>query len=98
MRVKIAAGVNGPVATAAWLDAQKAHIEQKPVILPLIGNRLAPANELARAIEEPRRKIPSMAEMMFPVPVDMRDWAAMIPAGAPASARVLIEKLKNFAG
>ena len=94
--VKLAAHVDGPLAAAAWRDAMKGRIAQKPIVLLLIGNTLAAPNELARSIDEQRRKFPAMADTLFPVPVDLRDWSAKIPANAPESVRTLLDRLKNF--
>lgn len=97
--VRIVSRVDAAVATDAWLNAIKARMETKPgqpIVMLLIGNELAPAGELARAIEEQRKKSPGRQDTLIPVPVDMRDWSAKIPLNAPETVRTLIEKLKSF--
>ena len=74
----------------ARLDTKK-----QPLALLLIGNQLAPAGELARAIEEARKKSPASMETIFPVPIDLRDWSAKIPLNAPEAIRTLIDRLKS---
>jgi curved DNA-binding protein CbpA len=96
--VRVAATVDRALVTEAWTSALKARVEQQPVVLLLVGNALAPTGELAQVIEEIRRKNPEMAERVFPVPVDIRDWSAKIPGNAPAAIRTLIQTLKNYAG
>ena len=96
--VVLAPIVDAQVATEAWMNAVKARIVQKPLVLLLIGNQLAPAGELARAIDDARKKTPALQDAMFPVPVDIRDWSAKMPANAPDAVRALIERLRNYVG
>ena len=96
--VRLAAVVDKDVVVDAYGHAMKAKIDQKPVVLLLAGDRLAPIGELAQAIDEHRRRNPSLADVLLPVPVDIRDWTARIPANAPSAVKSLIESLKNFAG
>lgn len=79
----------------AWRNAVRARISQKPLVLLLIGHQLAPGGELARAIEEARIKNQNLQDVWFPVPVDIRDWAAKVPANAPASVRTLMSRLRE---
>lgn len=95
---RLASVVDRDVVVEAYADAVKAKIEQKPVVLLLAGNRLAPLGELAQAIDDHRRRNPGLADVLLPVPVDVRDWSARIPANAPASVKLLIESLKTHAG
>jgi hypothetical protein len=96
--VRLAPVVDAPVATAAWNDAVKLRVEQRPLVLLLIGHEIAPAAELGRAIETQRRRHPKLQDTMFPVVVDSRDWTARIPANAPESVKLLIAKLRNYSG
>jgi hypothetical protein len=61
----------------------------------MIGQQLAPSGELARAIEEARKKSPASLETIFPVPIDLRDWSAKIPLNTPEAVRTLIDRLKS---
>ena len=71
------------VVVDAYASAMKAKIEQKPIVMVLAGDRLAPLGELAQAIDEHRRRNPGLTDVLLPVPVDIRDWSARIPANAP---------------
>jgi hypothetical protein len=95
---RLVAVVDKDVVVEAYADAVKAKIDQKPVVMLLAGDRLAPLGELAQAIDEHRRRNPGLTDILLPVPVDIRDWSARIPANAPASVKQLIDSLKNYAG
>jgi DnaJ domain len=96
--VKFAPAVDSVLVTEAWTNAVRANLDHKPLVLLLVGDTLAPAYELSRAIEDLRRRNPSLVDSLFAVPVDVRDWSAKIPSNAPDSVRTLIEKLKTFSG
>jgi hypothetical protein len=96
--VRHATIVDAAVAGDAWMCAVKAKLPQKPIVLLLIGNALAPASELARVIEDQRRRHPSQADTLFPVPVDARDWSAKIPTNSPEPVRALVDKLRTYVG
>jgi DnaJ-like protein len=95
--VRLAAVVDKDLVVDAYAHAMKAKVDQKPVVLLLAGDRLAPIGELAQAIDDHRRRNPSLADVLLPVPVDIRDWTARIPANAPPAVKLLIDSLKNFA-
>ena len=96
--VVVAPMIDAAVATEAWLNAVRARLVQRPIVILLLGNAMAPAGELSRAIDEARKKTPLLQELLFPVPIDIRDWSARIPANAPDSVRLLIDRLRNFVG
>ena len=95
--VRLVPRVDGVVASEAFQQAVRARLDTKkhPLALLLIGNQLAPAGELARAIEEARKKSPASMETIFPVPIDLRDWSAKIPLNAPEAIRTLLNRLKS---
>lgn len=93
--VRMAPLVDRALVVEAWTSAVKASLSQKPLVLLLLGHGLGPTSELSQAIEEQRRKNPALVDTVLPVPVDLRDWSAKIPANAPDSVRTLIETLKN---
>jgi curved DNA-binding protein CbpA len=66
-----------------------------PVCLFLLGVGLADKAELARAVDANRRHRSGRATSLLLVPVDVRTWDALIPTGAPAPVRALIEQLRN---
>jgi curved DNA-binding protein CbpA len=96
--VRLAASVDKELVHDAYSCAMKAKLEQKPLVLLLAGDRLAPTSELSQAIEEQRRRSPAFTEVLIPVPVDIRDFSAKIPANAPAAVKTLIDDLKAYKG
>ena len=97
--VRILALVDGAAAMDAFGSAVRSRIDTKGtgIALLLIGNQLGPAGELARAIEDARKKSPTAQDRIFPVPIDMRDWSAKIPLNTPDAIRTLVERLKSAA-
>jgi curved DNA-binding protein CbpA len=95
--VRIGPIVDGAMATEAFAHAVRARLDgkDKPVAVLMIGQQLAPSGELARAVEEARKKSPASLDTIFPVPIDLRDWSAKIPLNAPAAVRTLIDRLKS---
>ena len=95
--VRIGPVVDAAMATDAFAHAVRARLDGKgkPVALLMIGQSLAPSSELARAIEDARKKSPASLETIFPVPIDGRDWTAKIPLNAPDAIRTLIDRLKS---
>lgn len=93
--IRLAAVVDKDVVVDAYASAMKAKIEQKPVVMVLAGDRLAPLGELAQAIDDHRRRNPGLIDVLLPVPVDIRDWSARVPANAPASVKDLLDALKQ---
>ena len=61
----------------------------------LLGGRLAPQGELAGAIADQRRKQPRGASVVVVVPVDVRDWEALLPTDAPPVARRILHRLRQ---
>jgi curved DNA-binding protein CbpA len=96
---RIVAVVDGTLATEAFSQAVRARLDARgrPVVVLLIGNRLAPGSELARAIELARKKSPASQDRIFPVPIDGRDWSAKIPLNVPEAVRSLLVRLKSSA-
>ena len=66
MLVRLASIVDRDVVVEAYADAIKAKIEQKPMVLLLAGDRLAPLGELAQAIDDHRRRNPGLADVLLP--------------------------------
>jgi curved DNA-binding protein CbpA len=72
---------------AAWTD--------KDVCVFLMGSELAPPGELAEATT--RQRATRRAGQVLVVPVDARDWQALVPSGAPAAVRAVLERLRTGA-
>lgn len=66
-----------------------------PVCVFLLGVGMAEKTELAGAIDRNRRQSRGRAHGLFLLPVDVRDWEALIPTGTPTPAREIIDHLRN---
>jgi len=82
--------VDGRAVAETWNDAGKWTSEDVCVLL--LGSSLAPARELATAIQDQRRR---KAGNVTLIPVDARDWTAHIPTDAPDVAKTLLARLKG---
>ena len=82
--------VDGAAVAETWNEAGKWTTEDVCVLL--LGSSLAPARELATAIQEQRKR---RAGNVTLIPVDARDWQAHIPTDAPDVAKALLARLKG---
>ena len=57
-----------------------------------LGDNLASAADIGAAVTALKRKVPAGVTLMI-VPLDIRDWTAMMPKDAPASARAVVAQL-----
>ena len=90
--VKVVERVDVAAIDAIWPAAQRGPADAMPCVL-LCGTGLAAPRELAGAIAEQRRRN-RQAVAPIVVPVDTRDWDALIPPDTPAPVRKLLERLK----
>lgn len=90
--VRVTSLVDGTTVQEAWPLAVKAGRGDAMVCLLLLGQRLSPARDLAAAIAEQRRRSRQAGPVV--IPVDSRDWNALIPPETPSSVRKLLERLK----
>jgi hypothetical protein len=95
--VRLADTVDRTLAMQAWTDAIRARINHRPVALLLMGRKLQRASELTEIMEDRQRKHPKLADAIYPIALDVRDWTAQMPPGTPPSIRTLLERLRNFA-
>jgi hypothetical protein len=94
LAVKFVPVVNGEAVAAAWPAAARANaLASTGCVLLLIGPGMAPAQDLAAAVSEQRRKGRGRGPLL--VPLDVRDWGALFPPETPASVRSLIQRLKD---
>jgi curved DNA-binding protein CbpA len=83
-----------PAAVAeVWPLAAAAATKDQIACVLLLGVGLAPSKELSTAVAEQRRKTRSAGPVI--VPVDVRDWDALLPPEIPASARAILQQLKD---
>jgi hypothetical protein len=93
--VRTADRVDGALVLQAWTDALRARIAAKPVVLLLLA-REVDRRSVADMVADRRERHPNVAEAIFPVAVNMRDWSAEVPSHAPESVRAAIDRLRNF--
>jgi hypothetical protein len=85
--------VDGQAIAEVWPLAASATAKDQTACVLLLGVGLAPSRELSVAVSEQRRKSRSTGPVI--VPVDVRDWDALVPPEAPTSARAVLQKLKE---
>jgi len=94
--VRVVPHVDGGAIAETWGMAARLPRDkngERAVCIFLLGPAVAPAGELARAIAAEQRK--PAAHKLFLVPLNMRSWAAHIPADAPAAVKALVGRLKS---
>jgi curved DNA-binding protein CbpA len=84
--------VDGASVAAAFADAGK-WAGTGDVCVFLMGDDLATAGELARAIADQRRR--SGASRVTVIPLDARTWDAHVPTEAPPHVKTVLERLKT---
>ena len=90
--IKIVARVDGASIEEAWPQALKPARNDATVCLMMLGLGLAPSRELASVIAAARRRTRTLAPVV--VPVDTRDWDALLPPETPQGVRKLLDRLK----
>ena len=76
----------------AWTQAGKLAPADEVCVF-LMGTSIAPAGELGGEIASQRRKQRSTKVTL--IPIDARDWEALMPLDAPTIAKTLLTRLKN---
>lgn len=76
-----------------WGLAQKLD-ERGEVCVFLVGNSIAPTRDLADAIAEERKRAVRGCKVCL-VPVDVRDWNALIPQDAPAFCKSILQRIRT---
>jgi hypothetical protein len=62
----------------------------------LLGGNVAASRELADAVAEQRKRPPrGVAGRITVVPIDVRDWSALVPQDAPDFARAVAKRIKE---
>ena len=91
--VKLEDRVDAASVESSWGAALRLGSKQEAVCLMVLGSELAPARELAAVIAGLRRKSRGTGPCV--VPVDIRDWQALVPPETPAAVRALLARLQN---
>ena len=89
---KFVSQVDRAAVQEAWAMAAKAR-GGSDICVFLLGSGIAPARELADTIAEQRRR-GSGAGRVVMIPVDVRDWNALVPNDAPASCKAVLQRLR----
>jgi curved DNA-binding protein CbpA len=88
--------VDTPAINETWSFALRATPKlEAPICAFLMGVGLAPKKDLAHTVEENRRRARGRAAGLAIVLLDVRDWEALIPTGAPQAARTILERLRS---
>ena len=75
----------------AWVTAARAGGE---IYVFLLGGGLAPARELTDTIAEQQRRAAPGGGRIVMIPVDVRDWRALVPKDAPSSCKAILKRLR----
>lgn len=88
--------VDAAAVAEAWPLAVSATARDQSGCVLLLGVGLADSKELAAAVSVERRKTRAAAPVI--VPVDVRDWGALLPPEIPHSVRAVLQALKQGKG
>jgi hypothetical protein len=85
--------VDGPAVEAAWPAAARLAGGDRAVCLLLLGSGLSAASELSASISALRRRTRGAPPLV--IPVDIRDWQALMPPDTPPPVRGMLERLRQ---
>jgi hypothetical protein len=89
--------VDGPSVTETWTLAGRLpkDTQRDFCVVFLMGPAIAPAGELAAAINDQRGKPLNIGGKMIMVPVNTHTWSAHVPTDAPPVVKALLKRLKS---
>ncbi|HVL66676.1 MAG TPA: J domain-containing protein [Vicinamibacterales bacterium] len=93
LAAKVVSQVDSESLAASWTDASRMASRGQTVCLMLLGSTLAPAKDLSATVSELRRK--TRHDPPIVIPVDIRDWEALVPPQTPPLVRALLERLQR---
>jgi hypothetical protein len=93
LAVRVVPQVDVAAMQAAWLAAVRLPDQGETLCLMLLGSGLAPAGELARSVSDLRRKTRGIVPLV--IPVDLRDWQALLPPETPPAVRSLLDRIRQ---
>jgi curved DNA-binding protein CbpA len=76
-----------------WAMAAKAETDGDICVF-LMGSAIAPVRELADAIADQRRRAAGGGRVVM-IPLDVRDWHALVPNDAPPSCKAILKRLRE---
>lgn len=87
--------VDAAAIAEAWGHAAKLNAPaSEELCVFLMASEVAPARQLAEAINQQRRKHSKGGKVVL-IPVDARNWDAHVPTDAPAIAKTLLTRLRT---
>jgi curved DNA-binding protein CbpA len=89
--------VDAAAVADAWPLATAATAKDQSGCVLLLGPGVAESKELAAAVAQQRRKARTTPGPVI-VPVDVRDWDALLPPEIPPSVRAILQTLKQDKG
>lgn len=93
LRVRVVEFVDAATVASVWPAAMRIPAADASVCVLLCGTGIAPARDLATAISEQRRRNRQTVGPSL-IPVDTRDWDALIPPDTHSLVRKLLGRLK----
>jgi curved DNA-binding protein CbpA len=93
LRVKVVEYVDAATVASVWPVAMRIPAADAAACVLLCGTGVAPARELASAISEQRRRNRQTVGPTL-IPVDTRDWEALVPPDTPGVVRKMLDRLK----
>ena len=91
--VRLVPIVDAACAEACWPAALRLGWTGDVVCVLMLGSEMASSRELADAVAALRRKSRGIPPVL--IPVDIRDWHALVPPETPAAVRTLLARLRN---
>lgn len=95
LAVRLSSRVDPEAVEAAWPAGLRMSSAGETVCLMLLGSGLSPATELAGSVSNLRRRTRGASPLV--IPVDVRDWQALVPPDTPGSVRTLLDRLRQTA-
>lgn len=95
LAVRLSSRVDPEAVEAAWPAGLRMSSAGETVCLMLLGSGLSPAKELAGSVSNLRRRTRGASPLV--IPVDVRDWQALVPPETPGSVRTLLDRLRQTA-
>jgi hypothetical protein len=91
--VRIVPVVDAASIEQSWPPVLRLSADGETLCLMLLGSGIASARDLSAAITDLRKKTRRTSPIV--IPVDVRDWEALLPAETPAPVRALLDRLRT---